>query len=130
MRFPMPNYPCEFEIPDAWLVEAGMDGFIPTTPSYRSRAAAVGVPLREVEPPYRVPEKDWRGFDRWRLISILKGISTGAEIEPVPVVTLPCTDFPAAPYRYRVRDGYHRFYASIVAGFEQLPTVIMGGVAQ
>jgi hypothetical protein len=41
-------------------------------------------PLREIEPPYRTLEKDWRGFDRGRLIRVLNGIVTGAEIEPVP----------------------------------------------
>jgi hypothetical protein len=63
-----------------------MDRFTRTTPAYRSAAAAVPVPLREIEPPYRTPEKDWRGFDRARLISVLNGMATGAEIEPVPGV--------------------------------------------
>jgi hypothetical protein len=26
----MPNFPCEFDIPDDWLVEAGMTGFTPS----------------------------------------------------------------------------------------------------
>jgi hypothetical protein len=60
MRYPMPNYPCEFEIPDTWANEAGMDGFTRTAPAYRSTAAGVSVPLREIEPPYRLPELDWR----------------------------------------------------------------------
>jgi hypothetical protein len=124
MRYPMPNYPCEFEIPDDWLTEAGIEGFTRTAPAYRSTPAAVAVPLREIEPPYRVPEKDWRGFDRGRLVSVLVGIATGAEIEPVPLLKLPPSDFPAAPYRYRVRNGFHRFYASIAAGFECLPAEI------
>ena len=51
MRYPVPNYPCEFEIPDAWLNEAGMDGFTRSAPAYRSTTAAVPVPLREIEPP-------------------------------------------------------------------------------
>ena len=65
--YPMPNYPCEFEIPDAWLTEAGMDGFARTTPGYPSAAGTVPVPVREIEPPYRTPEKDWRG------VSIARG---------------------------------------------------------
>lgn len=54
MRYPMPNFPCEFEIPDAWLTEA-MDGFTRTAAAYRSTAAAMPVQLREIEPPYRTP---------------------------------------------------------------------------
>jgi hypothetical protein len=130
MRFAMPNYPCEFELPDGWWVEAGMVGFARTALAYRSTGAAVPVPLQEIEPPYRRPEKDWRGFDRRRLISVLNGIATGAEIAPVPLLQLP-PDLPSrAPYGFRVLDGFHRFYGSIAAGFECLPASIVGSGAQ
>lgn len=130
MRFPMPNYPCEFELPGGWWVEAGMVGFARTALAYRSTAAAMPVPLQEIEPPYRRPEKDWRGFDRRRLISVLNGLATGAEIAPVPLLQLP-PDLPSrAPYGFRVLDGFHRFYGSIAAGFECLPASIVGSGAQ
>jgi len=126
MRYMMPNFPCGFEIPDAWLNEAGINGFSRTTSAYRSTSAASLVLLREVEPPHRVVEhpKDWLGFDRSRLISVLRGIVSSAEFAPVPLLTLLSSDFPRPPYRYRVRDGFHRFYASIAAGFECLPAAI------
>jgi hypothetical protein len=105
MRYPMPNYPCDFEIPDDWLAAAGMYSFARSASAYRSTAAAALVPLQTIVPPPRFPtaSKDWHGFDRIRLVSILKGIAIGAEIE---------------------RDGFHRFYASIAAGFSSLPAVI------
>jgi hypothetical protein len=126
MRYPMPNFPCYFELPDAWIAEAGLDRFTPATGYYRSTADAVPVPLATIEPVYRLVThpKDWCGFDRVRLISVLKGIVSSAEIEPVPLLALPVTEFPPAPYRYRVLDGFHRFYASIAAGFECLPGII------
>jgi hypothetical protein len=68
--------------------------------------------------------KDWHGFERARLVSVLKGIATGADMEPVPLLELPQHDIWPVPYQYRVRDGFHRFYASIVAGFESVPAVI------
>jgi hypothetical protein len=61
-----------------------MDGFIRRSlPAHRSTAAAVHVPLSEIEPPYRTPStlRDWRGFDHDRLVRILNWIVTGAEIE-------------------------------------------------
>jgi hypothetical protein len=128
MRFPMPNYPCEFEIPNEWWAEAGMVGFSPSNSASadRSSTAAMLVPLQTILPPPRFPTapKDWHGFERARLVSLLKGIATGVEIEPVPLLKLPQDDVWRMPYRYRMRDGFHRFYVSIAAGFECLPAVI------
>jgi len=123
MRYRMPNYPCEFEIPDSWLAEAGMDGFSPTALAYRSSADAVLVPLTKIVPPpqYTTSPMDWRGFDRDRLVRLLKGFVIGAKIEAVPLLEIPEVEFAPRPYQYRARDGYHRFYASIAAGFGCLP---------
>ena len=118
------SLPAEFEIPDEWWAEAGMTGFVPSGPAYHSTAAATHVVrLRDMEPPFRFPEHplDWRGFSHVRLVSILRGIAAGIEIEPVSLVELPPSDVPPAPFRYRVRNGLHRFYASIAAGFDHLP---------
>ena len=126
MRFRFPLLPAELEIPDAWWTEAGMTAFCQSAQSYGCTPDAIAVPLREIEPPFRNPEvmRDWRGFDRERLVRILGGIATDAEIEPVPVIALPRTDFREGPFRYRVRDGLHRFYASVPATFECLPVVV------
>ena len=106
MRFAMPNYPCEFEVPDEWWAEAGMVGFAPSNSAYRSPTAAILVPLQTILPPPRFPTtpKDWHGFERTRLVSLLKG--TGAEIEPVPLPELPQRDVWRMPYLYWVRDGF------------------------
>ncbi|CAB3775084.1 hypothetical protein [Paraburkholderia humisilvae] len=126
MRFRFPLLPAEFEIPDAWWSDAGMNAFCARTPAYRSALGAIAVPLREIEPPFRNPEamRDWHGFDRERLVRILNGIAADTVIAPVPVSTLARTGFPESPFRYRIRDGLHRFYASVAAGFECLPVVI------
>lgn len=49
MRFAMPNFPCDFGIPDNWLTEAGMGGFHRTGSAFRSFEGALLVPLREIE---------------------------------------------------------------------------------
>jgi hypothetical protein len=128
MRYAMPNQPCEFELPDDWLAESGLVGDTLTATAYCSTATAMLVPLREIEPPFRsqAHPKDWRGFDRARLVNVMKGIAERAEIEPVPLIELPPGDRLAlAPYRYRVRDGFHRFYASVAAGFGFLPATVV-----
>jgi hypothetical protein len=45
----------------------------------------------------------------------------GHEIEAAEAIELPIRDICAGPYRYRVCDGYHRYHASIAAGFDSLP---------
>jgi len=123
MRFSMPHFPGEFEIPDDWLSEAGIVGFKPNDRAYRSTAGALLVPLTEIEPVARFVAypKDFRGFDRVRLVRLLKGFVAGDEIEATEAIELPIQDICAGPYRYRVCDGYHRYHASIAAGFDMLP---------
>jgi hypothetical protein len=106
---------------------AGMEGFTPSSEAYHSTAGATLIPLRHIEPPFRSPEcpKDFRGFDRDPLIAILKRIATGAEIDPVPLLELHSPEFTPAPFRYRVCNGFHRFYGSVVAGFKCLPGEII-----
>ena len=125
MRFPMPNYPCDFELPDTWLTEAGLADFKPEGPAYKSMPGTLLVPLQEIEPPYRVSSciKDWCGFDHARLVRVLQGIVAGDVIEPVPLRELHEVGG-SRPYRYRVCDGYHRFYGSIAAGFQSLPAIV------
>jgi hypothetical protein len=72
MRFSFPRLPAEFEIPDEWLAEAGMTDFRPSTPAYLSTdPGARAIPLRDIEPPFRSPERplDFRGFDQARMVA-------------------------------------------------------------
>jgi hypothetical protein len=128
MRAPMPNYPCEFEIPDEWWVAAGMTDFVTSRPAYRSCASAKLIPLREIEPPHLdlSSPRDWCGFDRARMLRILCGLRDGTEMRPVPLLELAVDDVPSGKsYAYRALDGYHRFYASIAAGFRFLPASVI-----
>ena len=51
MRFLMPHFPTDFELPDEWLADAGIVGFTPANVSYRCPAADLVIPLTDVEPP-------------------------------------------------------------------------------
>ena len=127
MRFPLPSFPSEFEIPDDWLAEAGVLRFTPTTQAYRSTGDATLVALSEIEPPPRLLTypKDWRGFDRSRLVKVLKEIVSDNEIWPVPLHKLLTQQYLPTPYCYCVANGYHRFYATIIAGYKFLPAAIL-----
>jgi hypothetical protein len=77
MRFPMPLFPCAFELPNDWLVEAGWindDGhmiFQPTGAAYPSTPNARLI-SKLVEPLGRDCGygKNFHGFDRGRMLKI------------------------------------------------------------
>lgn len=130
MRFAMPNHPFDFEIPDDWLV--GLDlGIVRVEGSaYRAGGEATPVPLHVIEPPRRNPwvPLDWRGFSRERFLAVLVRMLNDQELDPVPTFSIPLPERPPYPYAYRVTDGYHRFFASLAAGYTQLPCRILGPV--
>ena len=108
-----------------------MEGFTPAATAYLSASATVLVQLREIEPPVRFPEspKDGGGFKRENMVRVLRGISSGSDIEPVPLIELPsfpefAVPRPPRPFDFRVYNGYHRFYASVAAGFSCLPATV------
>jgi hypothetical protein len=127
MRYSMPNLPCEFEIPDDWISESGINDFCPRETAYRASTEANLAALPEIVPLPRFNRfpKNWRGFERTRLINLLKGFVAGDSIPPVPVIQLPDSGhLLRLSYRYCIRDGFHRYYGSIIAGFSHLPTVV------
>jgi hypothetical protein len=98
----------------------GMADFAPSQPAYRSIFGARLVPLREIEPPHLDLAK------RARMLRILSGLKEGIEIRPVPLLELADGAVPSnQSYAYRPLDGYHRFYASVAAGFQFLPASVI-----
>jgi hypothetical protein len=129
MRFAMPIYPCEFELPDDWLAQAGwLDAaghriFLPTDIAYHSTPDATPIDLKLIEPlgRYHGYEKDFRGFDRARMVNILSGFVAGDTIEAPEAIELPIRDWCQGLFRYRICDGVHRYFASIAAGYSEIP---------
>jgi hypothetical protein len=95
MRFPMPHFPCEFEIPDDWIVEAGARDFVPRTAAYLPSAPANDAPLTQVEPPPRLSHVrlSWRGLDRERFMRVLRWMVESIPAEPVPEAAT-CEEIP------------------------------------
>jgi hypothetical protein len=132
MRFPYPCFPAEFEIPDDWWAEAGIAGFRPSREAYCSDHRAPLLRLEEIEPPPRSKgcERDFRGFDKMRLIGVLRDIVSGTKMEPVTVVKLaPRSEFILIGYDYQVNDGFHRYHATVAAGFTHIPVAITSQIS-
>jgi len=98
-----------------------MQGFTPALSAYRAapQADIVRVALRAIARPQRTVKKDFGGFERVRLVKVLAGFVGEEAIPPVKVHELP-----EGPFRFGLRDGFHRFYASVAAGFDHISAVI------
>jgi len=111
----------QFEIPDEWWTFAEMAGFTPGGGGYYLTQANTDwevVPIGEVEPPMR--EIGVPPFKKYKMVPVLFAFQS-------PECALPPVEVYAAlegPYRFKVRNGYHRYYASIAVGFSKLPVKI------
>jgi hypothetical protein len=108
-----------FEIPDEWWHEAGMADFVSRTASYRPAATSrplIMAPLPSIEVPRRTP--GLLGLDRGRTVRALRCIAQGQALPPVPAEELY-----GERHLFMLRDGFHRYHASVAAGFTHLPLV-------
>jgi len=136
MLFQMPHPPLFFQIPDAWLQEAQVAGFVPTACCFAHTEPTVPdflvrVPVAEITPMLRVPgvhaaNHGFRphGLDEQAggMIGVLRAITVGLPLPPIIVNVLPRKS--REGFVYMVRDGFHRYYASIALGFSQIPCTV------
>lgn len=122
MKFILPHQPIKFEIPDQWWAAAGMNGWEFYASSYVATSdpqyPTAVVPLSEVAAPVRNMNVAW--FKEQRIVDILRGFRVGDKLPPIEVDEPPTN----TGFRYRVRDGFHRYYASAAVGFIQLPVSV------
>lgn len=111
----------EFEIPrewEHWLIQSGLAGNVLSQDHFRSNDAEAIVDIREIASPIRGTGVVW--FHENSMLPILRGIASNHSIPPVQV---DCP--PQGSLTYRVRDGFHRYYASVLLGFRRVPVQIV-----
>ena len=112
----------DFDIPDAWWHEAEMTSFRPQSSGYlalpNEEFQVQLVPIEQVDPPLRDPGVTW--FHRDRMVTILRGFRSNARL---PAIVAHCPPG-ANKFPFAVRDGLHRFYASVAIGFTHVPLSI------
>jgi hypothetical protein len=110
------------EIPPEWIEAVGVVAFQPTAQSYRCDVPHTLMALTDIDLPRRNEgvTLDANGFGRARMVRILEGIRDDEALPPIYVE-------PADPgqRRYRLRAGFHRFYASLSCGFSHIPVDIV-----
>lgn len=114
-----------FSLPTEWWIEAGMDLFQPGEELSYARTAhppSKLYPVRAIEPPHMGQRlrRGHGGFTHDRMVNVLREIARGREIRPIEMI-----EGASDEYSYRVKDGAHRFHASVVAGFPLIPAIIV-----
>ena len=114
-----PRKEFEFVVNDKLFEQALGSDFIPYGESYCSKAYDLIVPLSDIEPFER--SVGTGGFRDDRSVRrILEGFREKAVIPPIKVSDRKTTQ----GYKFRLTDGYHRYFLSIAAGFSYIPVVI------
>ena len=119
------------ELNDAWWIEAGMVGFVPSSRTFRADSnaaegqaifeAAIGdvAPLRR-NPGVGIFNDDLEATAQERVVRLLRGFHNGDAIPPVQLVA----DASFEGCRYKITHGSHRFYCSLAAGFTHVPAIV------
>ena len=122
MHYRHPTEKIEFDIPDSWLVAAGVWRFAPTGQAFVATSnpkwPTVLVPINGIE----VPKRDAGvvGLHEDRAISLMRAFSEGNPVPPIEAHRSPALSCA----RLSVRDGYHRYFTSIALGFAMIPVSI------
>ena len=123
MKFSTPRRDMDFEIPDEWWSFTEMASFHPDGDAYYPYSLCHAglvqvVPLSLVQPPTRNAGNAL--LKKFKLVPVLLAFqSPECALPPVEVVSLNQPN----SYQYRVRNGCHRYYTSVAAGYTNLPVV-------
>jgi hypothetical protein len=122
------------ELPDDWWAEASMEDFVPRAIAYGTSSVGPNgqfvliIALSDIADVG--PERRKIGIFRdssdgvraqKRVTNILRGFRLNETLPPVVILQ----NEPGSSQRYRLYDGAHRFYLSLIAGFTHIPAVVL-----
>jgi hypothetical protein len=109
-------------LPAQWLAEAGVQNFRPVQRGYRCDGQHHLIALADIEVPLRKSgySLDVNGFRHDRMVRLLNGIRDNVSL---PAICIETAD--PGPRQYRVREGVHRYHASLTLGFSHIPAEII-----
>jgi len=124
MKFKTPRG-FEFEIPDDWWACADMKEFV-RGDCMQYPCNATGrveiVSIADIEPPTRSQGIPF--FKKYKLVPILLAFHS-PECALPPVTVQKPNALAETRFRYKVHNGFHRYYASIAVGFTSLPVIVI-----
>jgi hypothetical protein len=114
----------QYDVPDEWWYFCGLDTWHPQGEYYPSLDlnddGVDVVALADIQPMTR-DLGDGSPFRKYKLVPVLFRFQS-------PECLLPAIDlvpvYGAAPYRYRIKNGFHRYAASLIVGYKSIPARI------
>jgi hypothetical protein len=113
----------EYRIPADWLIFCEIatwqrrSDLYPWSPSVTN---VERVAIVDIEPPRRDAGMA-KAFRKNKLVPVLLAFTSDeCALPPIALEQLP----PGSPFKYRVTNGFHRFYASRHVGYTSIPAVI------
>lgn len=113
----------EFYIPDIWLAEFGLTEMTLVGDHFVSDDAEKVLDIWLVNSPVRGPGVRWFHYESMR--RILPRFISYQSLSPIKVDVPPPGSPSQGPLDYRVRNGLHRYYASVAVGFRKIPVRIL-----
>ena len=106
-----------FEVPVSWLYFSEIEEFEKQIEFYISAEDQEYelVELQKIKPPKR--NEGVKSLHKCRTVSILCGIKNEWPIPPIKII--------GQNNEYAVVAGFHRYHCSIIAGFTQIPAIII-----
>jgi len=113
-----------YTIPEEWLSFCDFERVSPGYRfySYEQHPNALAVPLAEIEPPIRADGVE--PFKKYKMVPVLMAMMNPEGFLP-PIVVAPTEH--SSTYKYKVVNGFHRFYASAQRGYPQIPALLCDG---
>lgn len=108
----------EIELPDSWGIAAAL-ATAQGKQCYSTEGQVQYADLTDIE---ILPRTRGCGpFDPARMRAILDAIANGQPLPPIDVDQPPASPRPV----YRLRDGFHRYFASVAVGFTTVPVRVL-----
>jgi hypothetical protein len=111
----------DYTIPEDWLEFCDVPNWTRGSDyyPYKSHRIVEIVPLSDIEPPQR--DTDIAPFKKYKMCPVLFAFQS-PECELPPVLVKPLTT--NVSFRYRLVNGFHRFYASVHVGYTHIPVEV------
>lgn len=111
----------EYPIPADWLAFCEMETWQPSSKCYpwSGDKPVELISISDIEPPRRSPGIE--PFRKYKLVPVLLAfMSPECALPPIALEPLP----ERSGFKYRVINGFHRFYASQAVGYAFIPALL------